>query len=263
MLRIVGAVVAVVVLLAIVFVWRPWDSGQRTTQLPPPRDQQQPQTTSLVPIEEMESRMADDDLVKSTVERALGVLAASKKEPDFLDKDCESDGQAKEIYHGMMLSFAGYLLVMTDLRSGDYENYGFVPDDHAQINAAPLLSHWSKERVTAFWQGANALGSLAAEDKRAIAAFLNELKAFRPTYDVVKRTTADYDYFDIDTLNDVLQKAGRTPVNKWAITAMHSNGTRMAAGQRSRCCRRATCSISGIAVARRARPMLLTGFSPA
>jgi hypothetical protein len=232
-LRILSAVVVIVVLLAIVIVWRPWDSGQRTAQLLPPREQQQPQTPSLVPIDEMQSRMADDELVKSTVERVLGVLASSQKEPDFLDKDCESDTKAKDIYRGMMLSYAGYLLVMSDLRSGNYENYGFVPDDHAQIDTAPLLSHWTKDRVTAFWQGADALAPLAAEDKRAIAAFLNELKSFRPVYAVVKRTTTDYDYFDIDALNDVLQKAGRAPVNKCLLGYngyalkwnVHGNGT--------------------------------------
>ncbi len=233
MLRIVGAVVVIVALLAVVFVWKPWDSRHGTAQLPPPREQQQAQTTPLASIDEMQSRLANDELVKSTVERALAVLAASEKEPDFLDKDCESDAKAKDIYRGMMLSFAGYLLVMSDLRGGDYENYGFVPDDHAQIEAAPLLSHWSKDRVTAFWQGSNALASLPAEDKRAIAAFLNELKSFRPVYAVVKRSTPDYDYFDIDTLNDVLQKAGRAPVNKCLLGYngytlkwnAHGNGT--------------------------------------
>jgi hypothetical protein len=179
MSRIIGAIVAVIVLGAIVLVWRPWESRQRTAQLPPPAAQQQPQTTTpLVSIDEMQSRMADDDRVKKAVDRALGVLASSEKEPDFLDKDCESDPKAKDIYRGMMLSFTGYLLVMTELRSGDYENYGFVPEDHGQIDPTPLVSHWSKDRVTAFWQGSNALASLPAEDRRAVAAFLNELKSF-------------------------------------------------------------------------------------
>jgi hypothetical protein len=182
-------------------VWQPWES--RRTVLPPSSQQQQPEpTTPLVSIAEMQARMADDELVKNTVARALNALASSEKEPDFLDKDCEADAQAKDIYRGMMLSFAGYLLVMTDLRSGDYENYGFVPEDHSQIDPAPLLAHWSKERVTAFWQASNALGSLPAEDRRAVAAFLNQLKSFRPIYVLVKRTSPDYDNFDIDTLND-------------------------------------------------------------
>ena len=214
MSRIVGAVVAVVVLVAIVLVWRPWESRQHTAQLPPPAAQPQQPATPLVSIDEMQSRMADDDRVKNAVDRAVGVLASSEKEADFLDKDCESDPKAKDIYRGMMLSLTGYLLVMTDLRSGDYENYGFVPEDHTRIDPAPLLSHWSKDRVTAFWHGTNALASLPAEDRRAIAAFLTELKSFRPVYVLVKQTAPDYDYFEIDTLNDVLQKAGRAPVNK-------------------------------------------------
>jgi hypothetical protein len=135
----------------------------------------------------------------------------------------------------MMLSFAGYLLVMTDLRSGDYENYGFVPEDHSQIDPAPLLAHWSKERVTAFWQASNALGSLPAEDRRAVAAFLNQLKSFRPIYVLVKRTSPDYDNFDIDTLNDVLRNAGRAPVNKCLLGyngyilkwSVHGSGTQI------------------------------------
>jgi hypothetical protein len=212
MKRIVGAVVVVIVLGAIAFLWRPWES-QRTAQLPPPAVQQPAPTTPLVSVDEMQSRMGDDDRVKSAVDRAVAVLASSGKEPDFNNKDCESDPKVQDIYRGMMLSFAGYLLVMTDLRSGDYENYGRVPDDHADIDVKPLLSHWTKERATTFWQGAKALATLPPDDKRAVAAFLNELKSFRPIYVLVKRTAPDYDYFDVETLNDVLQKAGRVPVN--------------------------------------------------
>ena len=144
MSRIVGAVVAVVVLVAIALVWRPWESRQRTAQLLPPAAQPQQPATPLVSIDEMQSRMADDDRVKNAVDRAVGVLASSEKEPDFLEKDCESDPEAKDIYRGMMLSLTGYLLVMTDLRSGDYENYGFVPEDHAGIDPAPRFRTGAK-----------------------------------------------------------------------------------------------------------------------
>jgi hypothetical protein len=138
MKRILGAVAVIIALAAIIFVWQPWES--RRTVLPPSSQQQQPEpTTPLVSIAEMQARMADDESVKNTVARALNALASSEKEPDFLDKDCEADAQAKDIYRGMMLSFAGYLLVMTDLRSGDYENYGFVPEDHSQIDPQEAL----------------------------------------------------------------------------------------------------------------------------
>jgi hypothetical protein len=49
----------------------------------------------------------------------------------------------------------------------------------------------------------------------------------------VKRTAPDYEYFDVETLNDVLHKAGRAPVNKcllgyngYALTwDVHGDGT--------------------------------------
>jgi hypothetical protein len=234
MVRILGAVAAVIALVAIAFLWQPWKSRQGTAQLPLSREQPAPQpTTPLVSLDEMQSRMADDELVRRAVARAMDALASSEKEPDFVDKDCESDAKAKDVSRGMMLSVAGYLLVMTDLRSGDYENYGFVPEDRAHIDTAPLLAHWTKDRVSAFWQGSNALASLPAEDKRAVAAFLNELKSFRPIYVVVKRTAPDYDNFPIETLNEVLQKAGRPQVNKCLLGYndyvlkwnVHGNGT--------------------------------------
>jgi hypothetical protein len=97
MARILGAVVAVIALVAIVFLWQPWKSRQGTAQLPPPREQPAPQpTTPLVSLDEMQSRMADDELVRRAVARAMDALASSEKEPDFVDKDCESDAKAKD-----------------------------------------------------------------------------------------------------------------------------------------------------------------------
>jgi hypothetical protein len=158
MKRILGAVAAIIALAAIIFVWQPWER-RRTVQLPPSR----PTTARTDDAACLDCRDAVAHgrwRIGQEYRCPRDALASSEKEPDFLDKDCEDDAQAKDIYRGMMLSFAGYLLVMTDLRSGDYENYGFVPEDHSQIDAAPLLAHWSKERVTAFWHASNALGSL-------------------------------------------------------------------------------------------------------
>jgi hypothetical protein len=210
MKRIIGAVAAVLAVV-IILLWQPWRTSPITAQVPAPQEPEQPQAAPLVSLAEMQSRLSDDDLVTAALKRAANALASSEKEPQFSEDACAADAKIKAIYRGMILAHAGYYLVMADLRSGDYQNYGFLPADEAELNTNTLLSHWSKERVARIWQSSNALNALSAEDRSSIAAFLNELKLFKPIYLSVKRTNPDFDALDQDAVDGILQKRAAHP----------------------------------------------------
>ena len=77
--------------------------------------------------------MRDEDLVKSAIIRATKVLAAADKETDLYTEGCDKDPKVGNFYRGMILAHAGYFLVMADLRTGSYRNYGLLPEDHPNL----------------------------------------------------------------------------------------------------------------------------------
>jgi hypothetical protein len=70
------------------------------------------------------------------------------------------------------------------------------------------------------WRSSNALTALSADDKKAIATFLNELKSYRSIYAIVKRAKPRLDTMDwsagspvsTDEISEILKKAGRPPI---------------------------------------------------
>jgi hypothetical protein len=207
--------------IAIAGVWRPWTrstpapAGPQAVvrQVEAPRD-------PGVSLAELTSRMRDEDLVKSAIIRATKVLAAADKEADLYTEGCDKDPKVGNFYRGMILSHAGYFLVMADLRTGSHRNYGFLPEDYPNLEKASLFSYWTKERVSNVWRSSNALTALSADDKKAIATFLNELKSYRSIYAIVKRAKPRLDTMDwsagspvsTDEISEILKKAGRPPI---------------------------------------------------
>jgi TIR domain len=173
-----------------------------------------------VSLAELTLRMRDEDLVKSAIIRAAKVLASAGKEAEFFEEGCDKDPKVGNFYRGMILAHAGYFLVMADLRTGSYRNYGLLPEDYPNLERASLFSYWTKERVSNVWRSSNALAALPADDKKAIATFLNELKSYRSIYAIVKRAKPRLDTMDwsagspvaTDEISEILKKAGRPPI---------------------------------------------------
>ena len=217
----IAAGVAALGALALILAWQPWKAAPHAT-LPPTQQTTTPQRDPGVSLTELSMRMANEALVKSAVIRATSVLAGAGKTMEFYEEGCDKDAKVRDIYRGMMLAHAGYFLVMADLRTGSYQNYGFLPEDHAYLEKASLYSFWTMDRVTALWRSSNALASLDGDDKKALAAFLTELKGYRAIYAAVKRVKPNLAQLnwlrgspvEFAEINEILKRSGRPPISK-------------------------------------------------
>jgi hypothetical protein len=158
--------------------------------------------------------MGNEVRVKAAIVRATAALSSSEKVQNFFDQDCQNDTKGRNVHRGMMLAYAGYYLVMTDLRTGSYQEYDMLPDDHGLLQKGGLFSFWSIDRALNVWRATNALKTLAPDDKRAIAAFLTELKSFRPIYTAINSTKPNYDLLQPDEASAILRRAGRSGLDE-------------------------------------------------
>ena len=270
-----GSIFAVVVLLA---VWQSWKDSPPAVSTPAPQApaagsyvaapapaapdaapsvaapaaQPAPADSSQAPpnaapdtgvsLTELALRMKNEPSVTSAVIGATKVLAAADKTPEFFEQGCDKDPQVKDFYRGMLLAHAGYYLVLSELRTGTYKNYGFPPKDYSLLDKASLYAFWTKERISQVWRDSNAIAALSADDKKALVAFLSELQSFRSVYALVKRAKPDLDSMNwgfgppipSEEISEILKRAGRAPISKcyesdygyklnWNVTANGSS----------------------------------------
>lgn len=193
-----------------------------SAQAPAEEAEEPPERETGVSLSELKLRMLDGSLVKSAIIRATDVLAAADKEQKFFSEGCDKDPHVRDFYRGMILAHAGYYLVMADLRTGRHRNYGFLWDDYSSLQRASLYAYWTKERVADVWRSSNALAALGVDDKRALTAFLNELKSYRAVYSLVKQARPGLDWSNgvpigFSQIDGIVKRAGHTPINKCYI----------------------------------------------
>jgi TIR domain len=204
-----GSAVIAVLILAIAL--SQISTKKESPYVPPPPPPPKPD----VSLAEMTARMADENRVTDAILRASDVLASGDKKPYFEDEDCQRDPRFRDLHKGMLLSQLGYRMVISYLRTDNMENYGsFFPDDHDQFDKSKLFSFWTLPHVTSIWKSSNALNIFSSDDKRAIAAFLTETKAFRPIYTIIKSGNPIFEpSLDIEKVKILLRAANR-PVHK-------------------------------------------------
>jgi TIR domain len=245
--RIFAAAASVLAVILFFAVWQPWKSSQVSpsasldapqapaatpatpdaAQAPPAAAQPAPAPAEAVrdpgvSLTELALRMKNEPSVTSAIIGATKVLAAADKAPEFTVEGCADDPKAREFYRGMILAHAGYYLVISDLQTGSYRNYGFLPKDYGLLDKDSLYAFWTKDRISKAWRDSNALAALSADDKRALTVFLTELQSYRAVYGLVKRAKPNLDSMNwgfgapisADEVSEILRRAGRPPINK-------------------------------------------------
>jgi TIR domain len=194
------------------------------SQAPPNAEQAPPSAArdTGVSLTELAMRMKNEPSVASAIIGATKVLAAADKTPELTTEGCAKDPKVNDFYRGMMLAHAGYYLVIADLQTGSYRNYGFPTKDYSLLDKASLYAFWTKERISKAWRESNALASLGPDDKRALSVFLSELQSYRAIYALVKRAKPNLDAINwglgggipVEEVSEILRRAGRPPISK-------------------------------------------------
>jgi hypothetical protein len=162
----------------------------------------------------MAARMTDEARVKSSITRVTTLLASAGKRPLFTDQNCERDARMRDIHRGMVMALAGYFLVISDLRVERFDYVDRLPEDYGQVDRTGLYSFWTVSRAINLWSTSKVLASLSPDDKRAIGAFLTELRLFRARYTILLRANTIFgQILDFDAVNEILKRAGN-PFNK-------------------------------------------------
>ena len=195
-----------------------------------------------VSLTELALRMKNEPSVTSAVIGATKVLAAADKTPEFFEQGCDKDPQVKDFYRGMLLAHAGYYLVLSELRTGTYKNYGFPPKDYSLLDKASLYAFWTKERISQVWRDferdrrfeRRRQESVGGVPERAAVFSLRlcsrEARQARPRLDELGLRAANPERGD----QRDLKRAGRAPISKcyesdygyklnWNVTANGSS----------------------------------------
>ncbi len=101
-----------------------------------------------VSLTELAMRMKNEPSVASAIIGATKVLAAADKTSELTTEGCGKDPKVNDFYRGMILAHAGYYLVIADLQTGSYRNYGFPTKDYSLLDKASLYAFWTKERIS-------------------------------------------------------------------------------------------------------------------
>ena len=199
------AVVALITVLAQVSGRKPVAYVPQSPPPPPPKTD--------VSLAEMTSRMANEARVTDAILRASDAMASTETKPYFEDADCQRDPRYRDLHKGMLFSHVGYRMVLSYLRTDNMETYAnYLPDDHDEINKSSLFSFWTLSRATNLWKTSSALNIFSSDERRAIAAFLTETKAFRPTYTIIKAGNPVFEpSVDMDKVKILLRAANRSP----------------------------------------------------
>jgi TIR domain len=242
-----GTIVGVILLVA---VWQSWkdstvapavsppapqvsasgpDVAQPAPAPPAPQEQaaspQAPPDTPRdagVSLTELAMRMKNEPSVASAIIGATKVLASSDKTSELTTEGCAKDPKVNDFYRGMILAHAGYYLVIADLQTGSYRNYGFPTKDYSLLDKASLYAFWTKDRISKAWRESNALASLGPDDKKALSVFLSALQSYRAIYALVKRAKPNLDAINwgigggipVEEISEILRRAGRPPISK-------------------------------------------------